>query len=187
VALRYGHQNILFRIIAPWFGTYQTFYYCPTCTLTAEAHLRYRRQIGFFAYVLTGMFTTLPLFGFPAALAGIVAGIALSTIAPSIAVWFGFLLAFAVFGLEFWSFARWLKGRAMRRYPQREGQAVWGLAAYLVEGGQVLVDSGVYKAARPEWIVALAQANTDLLDEATHRQIFGSPRPSPVEKPRPFK
>lgn len=52
-----------------------------------------------------------------------------------------------------------VKSLVMRIHPLREGQAVWGAAAYYA--GPSLVSGGdVYTAARPEWLEALVQSNS---------------------------
>jgi hypothetical protein len=58
----------------------------------------------------------------------------------------------------------------MRRYPQNEQQAVWGLAAYYK-------GSGTYVAARPEWLAALVEENPEGVDDATYREVTGRDRP----------
>src|SRR5207244_3782302 len=88
-------------------------------------------------------------------------------------------------GLIWWrKHALWR--RAERSHPVREGQAVWGLAAFYTGETFGLGPSGrVYRAARPEWLKALVEANPDQVDDATYQRLVGVARPS-GETARPF-
>jgi hypothetical protein len=66
----------------------------------------------------------------------------------------------------------------MRRHPPLDNQAVWSLAAYYTGTGWT---HSRYRAARPEWITALVEANPNLVDDETYRAVFGEDRSDPGE------
>jgi hypothetical protein len=94
-----------------------------------------------------------------------------------------------------WLFARlrwhWSRNGEHTRHPQREGQAVWGLAAFYA-GPSLLGTLGsmettsIYQAARPEWLSALVGCNSQQVDDATYLRWVGKAKPAAEEKPRPF-
>ena len=67
--------------------------------------------------------------------------------------------------------------RAMRLHPQRTGQAVWGHAVYYSSPHPLMKSDGGYRAARPEWIRALVEANPGGVSDETYRQCTGRERP----------
>ena len=83
-----------------------------------------------------------------------------------------------------WGLCRWLKRRALVSAPILEKQAVWGPAVYYTgDRGFGLLDlfagasRSVYRAARPEWIRALVEANPEKVDDATYRDAVGAEKP----------
>jgi hypothetical protein len=183
VELRYGWHSLVYIWCQPWVGTYQTFYYCPACAETARAHLRYRRWLTFFSYVLTGMFTSYLVFGTIAALIAVAAARLIAGILPAahagwISVTFGIALGLFLFGLQFRWLSRFMFRRQQHRAPQQPGQAVWGLAAYWLSGN-------CYTAARDEWLVELARLNPRHVSDTQWQAILGTPKPA-EESPRPF-
>jgi hypothetical protein len=185
VPFRVGFVGLLYRFVLPWGGSYQTFYYCPGCAESAQAHIRYRRVLGFLTYLLTGFLPVyLPLI-IAAYFVAVVPATAIRHALPdswgaAVAIPGGILLALLVFVAGIKILASFLKGLMMGRHPKREGQAVQGLAAYYLGGGR-------YWAARRDWIRALAEANAEQFDPATFEKSFGIPHPNPGPKARPFR
>jgi hypothetical protein len=98
-----------------------------------------------------------------------------------------------------WCGLRYSQNAAQRRQPQRPEQAVWGLAAYYT-GDNVWATLSTrnwsepepstapireYRAARPEWLRLLVEANPNQADEETYTRVVGTPKP-PAEAMRPF-
>ncbi len=146
----------------------QTFHYCKACAEEARAATRRGRVLA--------VFCSSPV-QIPLVL------LMLATIVPWLAegrmLLPGSLLILAL-GIPMMIYlGRWIDSaslrRAMRLHPQRTGQAVWGHAVYYqcpyydYEGG--------YRAARPEWIRALVEANPGGVSDETYRQRTGRERP----------
>lgn len=174
VEFRYGHRGWFMTLIAPFNASYQSFFYCRRCADSVRAHLKFRGIMYVLLYILTGAFTSLWLFGVPALL---LAGL-LTRIVPQTPVGIGFIIAAGVgfFVFEFWLFARVLKGWLRRRHPQQPDQAVWGLAALYTGYGQ-------YCAARPEWLLALADANGVALSEVVRTGLLCQQPPVVAAQP----
>ena len=145
----------------------QTFHYCKTCAEEARAATRRGRVLAVFSSFPVQI---LPMF------------------APIVPLWWlaegkmfllGLLLIPAL-GIPMMMYlGRWIAKaslrRAMRLHPQRTGQAVWGHAVYYF--APYMERDGGYRAARPEWIRALVEANPGGVSDETYRQWTGRERP----------
>lgn len=65
---------------------------------------------------------------------------------------------------------------------------MWGLAAFYTGGTHLGFHpaNAVYKAARREWIIALAVANPEQVEDAACHELTGAARPAPQPTARPF-
>jgi len=185
VSLRYCY-------IRPWdvfrpTRYFQSFRYCGTCAPAAEADLKHHRRTDWLRRV-PGLMVVL----FAAVLSTLLIVDAVlpgshdpKERSPVAAVAFAGSVAAAV--LLAWLCVRWSGKSALRRCPRQPGQAVWGVAAYYTGSPilDLLGNSKVYRAARPEWLAALVRANRDQVDDATYRLIAGEERP-PRDTRRPF-
>lgn len=149
----------------------QTFHYCKACAEEARAATRRGRVLAVFS-------------SFPVQI--------LLVLAPIVPLWWlaevlwwlaevrmlllGLLLIPAL-GIPM--MGRWIAKaslrRAMRLHPQRTGQAVWGHAVYY--SAPYMGSEGGYRAARPEWIRALVEANPGGVSDETYWQWTGRERP----------
>jgi hypothetical protein len=154
-------------------GGLQTFHYCKACAEQARAATRRGRVLDVFS---SSPVQVLLLFAFMVVLAPI--------------VWWwpaewtpcgGLLLILALEILMMIYLGRWIEKaslrRAMRLHPQRTGQAVWGHAVYYQSPYPLMRYDGGYRAARPEWIRALVEANPGGVSDETYRQWTGRERP----------
>ncbi len=151
-------------------GSLQTFYYCKACAEEARAATRRGRVLAVLSSSPVQILLVLLM------LAPIVS---LLWLAEGRMLLLGSLLILAL-GIPMMIYlGRWIDSaslrRAMRLHPQRTGQAVWGHAVYYqcpyydYEGG--------YRAARPEWIRALVEANPGGVSDETYREWTGRERP----------
>ena len=120
---------------------YANFLYCSPCAKTIDAHKEWRRKLSLFlgigpvaifvpAFYVGMTFSDMRLFFIVAAV--ITAGII--------------------------QFARSTKAAALEECPLKPNQAVWGPAAFYI-GAEGFGRSEIFKAIRPEWLKALADAN----------------------------
>lgn len=158
----------------------QTFRYCSGCAEVANAYIASRRKAGL---VWLGLLVLL----FPI---GILVGV-LKDRVPGLR---DLIRAYSVMPLLFagmvlyfvlgWAIMRRISRSARERFPMRDGQKEWGLAA-LITGVSVKPEEAaqgdfiyhVYRAARPEWLKALVQANASLVSDDTFARIVGGPKP----------
>jgi hypothetical protein len=64
----------------------------------------------------------------------------------------------------------------------------WGPSAFFIGDGMMGLgnpSTRVYRAYRPEWMCALAQANPSQVDEAAYQRLVGSAKPVVTEN-KPF-
>ena len=148
----------------------QTFHYCKACAEEARAATRHGRVLEVFSsFPVQALLVLLML----------VPIVSLLWLAEGRMLLLGSLLILALEIPMMIYLGRWIAKaslrRAMRLYPQRTGQAVWGHAVYWAfpyyewDGG--------YHAARPEWIRALVEANPGGVSDETYRQWTGRERP----------
>ncbi len=143
----------------------QTFQYCKSCAEEARAATRRGRVLDVFS-------------SFPVQF--------LLVFAPIVLLWWfvevraillGSLLVLALEIPMMIYLGRWIAKaslrRAMRLHPQRTGQAVWGHAVYYHPPYPVMEWDGGYRAARPEWIRALVEANPGVVSDETYREWTG--------------
>ena len=171
VSLRCSHGPFIDNMFNPLLANSQTFEYCSTCVDAARAALVCQR-------VRRGVFWIMSLIPLSLVFVGFM-HLVLGEHSPLRPYWMRFvkasgvwsILVFPIGGmLVAWLIVRLTRWRMMRRYPLNEQQAVWGLAAYYK-------GSGKYSAARPEWLVALVEANPEGVDDATYREVTGCDRP----------
>jgi hypothetical protein len=151
----------------------QTFHYCKACAEEARAATRRGRLLAV-------------LSSFPAQVLLVLAFMVV--LAPIVSWWpaenrplLGMLLILALEIPMMIYLGRWIAKaslrRAMRLHPQRTGQAVWGHAVYYQSPYPPMNYEGGYRAARPEWIRALVEANPGGVSDETYRQWTGRERP----------
>ncbi len=149
----------------------QTFHYCKACAEEARAATRRGRLLAV-------------LSSFPAQVLLVLAFMVV--LAPIVSWWpaenrplLGMLLILALEIPMMIYLGRWIAKaslrRAMRLHPQRTGQAVWGQAVYY--SCPYFKYGGGYRAARPEWIRALVEANPGGVSDETYRLWTGRKRP----------
>lgn len=177
--LRYGYKGLEGWVTRTTY--YQTFRYCGDChpQATSAAGLRRWGYLGIAFGLLAAIAASMGL----AALLRDPATGACTRLGADLAIDGGIAAGVAA-GVLFYLAARFLK---RRRHPLRPAQAVWGRAAYYTGSTRWGLDKGtaVYRAARPEWIAALARANPDQVDPATYQSLTGSAPPA-AEPGRPF-
>jgi len=190
--LKEAEVELRYCYIRPWdvlrpTRYFQSFRYCAGCGAAAAAHLRHLGRTG---WLLKAPGAILALVGSCAGAAALTEAVLPGSRDPAVrgpVAAAGFAAGLAAVGLLAGLFAWWSKKAALRRSPPREGQAVWGVAAYYT--GSTLLDllggSKVYRAARPEWLAALVRANPDQVDDATYRQLVGAEKPA-RQPQRPF-
>ncbi|MGO8691063.1 MAG: hypothetical protein ACLQLG_15695 [Thermoguttaceae bacterium] len=157
----------------------QTFYYCRDCGAQAGAYTWYHKWVS--------------RVRFPFAVLSLAALVALGELLGRMSrglpndsplpPWGTAALLPAAL-VVWWGLCRWLKRRALVSAPILEKQAVWGPAVYYTgDRGFGLLDlfagasRSVYRAARPEWIRALVEANPEKVDDATYRDAVGAEKP----------
>ncbi len=146
----------------------QTFHYCKACAVEARAETRHGRVLEVFS-------------SFPAQ-----ALLVLVPIVPGL--WWladrrmlcGGLLLILVLEIPMMIYlGRWIAKASLRRakrlHPQRTGQAVWGHAVHYYSRHYDY--DGGYRAARPQWIRALVEANPRGVSDETYRLWTGRKRP----------
>lgn len=177
--LRYADEPTMFPVGGGRL-VIQTFRYCSPCAEVANAYIASRRKAGLVWLGLLALL--LPI------------GILIGVLKDSIPTLRGFVRAYSVMPLLFvamvlyfalgWTIMRRISRSAVERFPMRDGQKVWGLAA-LITGVSVKPQEAaqgdfiyhVYRAARPEWLKALVQANAALASDETYVRVVGGPRP----------
>ena len=178
-ALRTQHVGLCASLFCPlpYRGPEQTFYYCPNCIDAARAGARVNQMRRFLWWWPSLMALLL--------VAGGVFAIFVGPFSPLHEHWKAFLKATnqwamliipvtaIVLGMVLW---RVYRRRQMKRFPKREDQAVWGVAAYCTDYGRYYTPYG-------EWIVALVEANPNLVDDDTYRAATGRDRPDEPEEP----
>ncbi len=154
----------------------QTFYYCRDCGAQVGAYYWYRKWLARVRF-LFAVLSLAALVALGEWLGRLSRGQPNDSLLPP----WGTLALLPAVLLVWWGLRRWLKQRALRSAPILEKQAVWGPAAYYVgERGWGLADlftgasRSVYRAVRPEWIRALAEANPEKVDDATYRGVVGA-------------
>lgn len=164
---------------------WHTFYYCRDCSTQLDAYFSKESKLGclWFVYMV----------GFVASLVGITVqtneggflhGVdnALQTAAV-----IGTMVAYIALCI---GLSRWVTAFYRRKAPKQPAQATWGPAAYYVGDGALGFGNAltrVFRAARPDWIRALVEANPTQVDDATYQMITGHKRPDPpAEAPKPF-
>ncbi len=151
----------------------QTFHYCKACAEDARAETRRGRVLDVFSsfpvQILLVLAPIVPLLWLAP----------LSWVAEGKILLLGLLLILALEIPMMIYLGRWIAKaslrRAMRLYPQRTGQAVWGHAVYW--DSPYYESGGSYHAARPEWIRALVEANPGGVSDETYRQWTGRELP----------
>jgi hypothetical protein len=195
VELRYGY--VPFLSVLSGEGTwFQSFWYCPECVDGAKAVLKYRDRTGWLlrpwglaglllASLLVGIF----VFVEPGHLGRWVEE---SQICDKGTVFVAGVAVFPVLLTALFIVARFQFARnALNRHPMQPGQAVPGPAAYYTGPGMFGLAEGfgtrIYRAARPEWLKALVEANRDQVDPVTYERVMGSPKPPTPDVPvKPF-
>lgn len=180
-SLRYGYKG--------WKGWltrttyYQTFYYCEPCCDQADSAL--------------GLSTWGFWMGFLGVIGGFV-GLAVFADAfrdpvthrvPEDKMVLAMALAVAASALLFGGVYALVRTLKRRRFPPREGQILWGPAAYYTGGGFMDLTGkyAVYRVARSEWARELVRDNPEQVDDATYQALVGAARPSaPAVEERPF-
>ncbi len=144
----------------------QTFHYCKACAVEARAETRHGRVLEVFSsppvQLLLVLAPIVPLLWLAP----------VSWFAEGKMLLLGLLVYLALEIPMMIYLGRWIAKaslrRAMRLYPQRTGQAVWGHAVYWAF--PYYEWKGGYHAARPEWIRALVEANPGGVSDETYRQ-----------------
>lgn len=162
---------------------WQTFYYCSGCSAQLDAFFKKEKVLGwlFFLWIIGGVFTLV------GAIAQSEKDGALVPLAQSIgqdAIVIGSLVLYVALVVGLILF---IKSRYKKRAPLQAHQAAWGPAAYYTGNGFFGFSSyAMYKAARPEWIKAMAQFNPDAVDDKDYERIVGAPKASKPEGGKPF-
>ncbi len=149
----------------------QAFHYCKACAEEARAATRRGRVLDVFSsFPVQALLVLLML----------VPIVSLLWLAEGRMLLLGSLLILAL-GIPMMIYmGRWIDKaslrRAMRLHPQRSGQAVWGHAVYYQSPYPLMRYEGGYRAARPEWIRALVEANPGGVSDETYRQWTGRER-----------
>jgi hypothetical protein len=174
VELRYPYKDRVGRFFYPFGGNYQTFLYCSPCSEGARAGIRHNRVVSAVSWFLSLMILTF--------VAALLLGLLIGKWSPLHPYWMilmkatnqwillilpasGILLAYGITALS--------RRRGMRKHPKQDGQAVWGIAAYFTDGWNN------YIAARPEWIRALVELNSDCVSDNTYMKWTGRAKPVP--------
>ena len=180
VKYRYGYKGLEGWLTRTTY--YQTFTYCQPCQRQAASHVGLRRW-GLFGGILA-FFLSIPLLlGIADVLKPRLAGLN-KDLQTSLAMACWAIGAVAIWAAIYFTVRRIKQGR----HPLRPEQAVWGLAAFYTGGTHLgfNTSNAVYKAVRPEWIVALVKANPDQVDDATYQGLVGAARPIDAGTARPF-
>lgn len=160
---------------------YQTFYYCEPCMKQADSALGlggwsfFGGVLGFFAWLAVTI-SLAEAYRDPE-----------THRVPDLIMALVFLLGTAVavgivMGIRFL-----VKAIKQRRHPLKEGQAVWGVAAYYTGSGFLDVQSlASYKAVRREWLAEMVRLNAQQVDDATYQAWVGEAKPAPEPEARPF-
>ena len=162
-----GHAPLKFRYTHERIE--QSFYYCESCATSLNEELNVGKRSGLFflpvlfiGMIVFGILWFIPIVGLlfwlglfedstnkNVSVAGILISVALG--------WYMVIVSIYYVQTRLES---WIRGRAMRRFPKKEGQATWGRAAVCIEMQQLLsFGKSRYRAARAEWLQALAEAN----------------------------
>ena len=170
---RYDYSPPFFIWLFTRASYYQTFFYCPGCAglLAAQDRIwgvfRWYLPVGIVVFTL--LLIALERLGVSSNTAG--SAVAVLVVVPY----------FLIFG--------WLRWQARVQYPLRADQVTWGRAAYCTGPGWVPALFGpsraVYRAAQPEWLKRLVEANPEQVDNETYQRVVGMPKPI-VEQKRPF-